>query len=314
MMSGSATAQTLYNTPPANAAGGASKTAPQTCDPDYWQSMTAKAWMEAEREIIQNKNLIYKPDSVMEYVCFDSFVQHNAQKVGDIFTHTTYFNNTMIIPRGTGYSLEQTLARTVTDTYKAYITNNFNHKFLGERSAYLGRHATADRTIGDASAAGAGGAAPSYSCSLMANIWTQAKCENFIDNAKFESDGFFPFDDLEGGKKKIQGYKNMTDPRQFPAACKVAKPDNTAGNATWPTAINRAENKFDQLYDFTKPLKKTYDDIRPKLEPGKCSGAAAKAILTGVTVVTDAAGTGGYDDGVCSNPGCSFKKDGTCGK
>lgn len=289
----------------AGGAGGAKKVADQTCDPDYWHSMTAKAWMEAEREIIQNKNLIYKPDSVMEYVCFDSFMQHSAKHVGNIFTHTKYFGGKEIIPRGRAdISLEHTLTSAVTNSYKTYIQNNYSHKFLGERASKLGKGVTADRTLGDASAMG------DYQCAIMANIWNSAKCENFIDNQSFESDGFFPFDDLTGGKNAAKGYKNIDDPRKFPTAC--AKPNNTAGNATWATAIPRATNVSDKLYDFSKPLKKTYDEIRPKLEPGKCSGAAANGILTGVTVITDASGKGGYDDGVCSNPGCSFKKNGKC--
>lgn len=40
------------------------------CDPEYMQAMKARAWMEAQREISQNQNLIFKPDSVLEYSCF----------------------------------------------------------------------------------------------------------------------------------------------------------------------------------------------------------------------------------------------------
>lgn len=297
-----------YSATGATGGGGTSRTAPQTCDPQYWESMSSRAWMEAQREISQNKNLIYKPDSVLEYVCFDSFMQHAAQHVGDVFTHTTYFNGQMIIPRDDErYSLEQTLTKVVTNSYKTYIESNFGHKFLGERSAHLGRHAAADRTLGDASAMG------EYKCTLMANIWTQAKCENFIDNEKFEGDGFFPFDDLKpgpGGNVEIKGYKNRTDPRIFPAACQIAQPDNSANHATWDAAILRATNKNDDRYPFSEPLKAVYDEIRPKLEPGTCS--INRAILTGVTVITDAGNKQGHPDGICSNPGCSFQKDGTC--
>ena len=37
------------------------------CDPDYYESLEARAWLEAQREITQNQNLIYKPDSALEY-------------------------------------------------------------------------------------------------------------------------------------------------------------------------------------------------------------------------------------------------------
>lgn len=289
----------------AHATGAASKTAPQTCDPDYWNSMSSRAWMEAQREITQNKNLIFKPDSVMEYVCFDAFMQHAAKHIGDIFTHTKYFNQQEIIKRNDqNYSLEHTLTKAVTNSYKTYIQSNFGHKFLGERAAHMGGSVMADRTLGDASNM------RSYECAVMSNIWNAARCENLIHNEKFENDNFYPFDDLKAQNQqvKVTGYRNrQQDMRQYPPACNI--PAN--GNYTWKEAVPRAANEGDKLYKFAEPLKKTYDDIRPKLEPGKCS-SNNKAILTGVTVVTDAASKQGYADGICSNPGCSFKKDGTC--
>ena len=48
------------------------------CDPQYMDALEARAWLEAEREISQNKNLIYKPDSVLEYTCFAGFLNEAA--------------------------------------------------------------------------------------------------------------------------------------------------------------------------------------------------------------------------------------------
>lgn len=301
LASGPAQAQVDYSAS-SGSGSGSGKTAPQTCDPDYWESMTSRAWMEAEREIVQNKNLIFKPDSVMEYVCFDSFMQHAAQHVGDIFTHTTYFDSKMIIPRGsTQISTEFTLTKAVTDSLKTYIDSNFGHKFLGERAKHREGGVMQDRTLGDASNM------RSYQCSVMNNLWQAAKCENFIHNDNFVNDGFRPFDDIldSSGNAQVKGYKNASvpDPRLFPIGC--SKPDN--GDWTWENAIPRAQNENDQLYKFATPLKKTYDDIRPKLEPGSCS----EPIKTGVTVKTSASDAG-YDDGVCSNPGCTYNQGGTC--
>lgn len=45
-----------------------------TCDPEFWDVLTDRAWMEAQREITQNQNLIPRPDSVLEITCFDSFL------------------------------------------------------------------------------------------------------------------------------------------------------------------------------------------------------------------------------------------------
>lgn len=296
---GSAQAQVPYSATPS---GGSGKAAPQTCDPDYWNSMTAKAWMEAEREIIQNKNLIFKPDSVMEYVCFDSFMQHTAKYVGDIFTHTDYFEGKLIIPRGQQkISLEYTLTDAVTNSLKSYIESNFNHKFLGERAQKRG-DMLADRTLGDASNM------RQYECIVMANVWQGAKCENLIHNANFTNDGFYPFDDLKdaGGNVKVKSYNTLPDMRKYPIGC--GKPDYDVW--TWDKAIERSANENDDMYDFAKPNKKTYDEIRPRLEPGNCK--KEHAILTGVTVLTDVRGSGGYPDGVCSNPGCTYTEGGSC--
>lgn len=306
----------LYNQP-ANNAGGA-KTADQTCDPKFWQSMSARAWMEAEREIIQNKNLIYKPDSVMEYVCFDSFMQHGAMTLGPIFTHTTYFTPKPIIPGEPNESLStaQAFKRVITDRYAEYIKSNFGHKFLGGRAEHL--NMIDDREIGSAATLA------SYTCNVMARVWRDtennkdggAQCENFIDNKEFERDGFFPFERITGDAT-VDGYKDMDDPRKFPgAACKGPKAwQDSQGNqvGSWSFAIQDATNKnaktsndVDHLYKFKEPNKKTYDDIRPLLKPGECSDP----IQTGVTVKVRTS-EDGYPDAVCSNPGCSYQTQGS---
>ena len=48
----------------------AAEIAPQSCDSNYWRQLSSRAWLEAEREIMQNQNLIFKPDSVLQYTCF----------------------------------------------------------------------------------------------------------------------------------------------------------------------------------------------------------------------------------------------------
>ena len=50
----------------------------ETCDPEIWDVMKDRAWMEGQREITQNKNLIPRPDSVLSMTCFDSFLNHLA--------------------------------------------------------------------------------------------------------------------------------------------------------------------------------------------------------------------------------------------
>ena len=45
-----------------------------TCDPEFWDVLKDRSWMEAQRELTQNQNLIPRPDSVLEMTCFDSFL------------------------------------------------------------------------------------------------------------------------------------------------------------------------------------------------------------------------------------------------
>ena len=41
------------------------------CDPQIMDLLETRAWLTAQREIVSNQNLIYKPDSTLEYSCFD---------------------------------------------------------------------------------------------------------------------------------------------------------------------------------------------------------------------------------------------------
>src|ERR1044072_4359830 len=48
------------------------------CDPEYMDALEARAYLEAQREVAQNQNYILKPDSVLQYTCFDLFIGHFA--------------------------------------------------------------------------------------------------------------------------------------------------------------------------------------------------------------------------------------------
>jgi len=304
--------------------GTASTVAEQPCDPKYYKSLAARAWLEAEREIIQNQNLIFKPDSVMEYVCFDNFVRHNAQHAGDIFVHTTYFGK-IIIARGGATSMEGALNKVVGDALKSYMDTNYKSAFLADRSKHLSGAPQGPSSFNGISVG-------SYSCDYMAKIWQAAKCINFIDNKAFEmTDGFYPIKSLKAGpgqttQDSAAGYDELTDPRQWPEDMKCPGPGKTAsstagGAATassdalhsWEKDIPIAENTpNDSMYPFKTPLGKAFTDVRKMVEPGQCE----KAVETGVTVYILSDNTT-YKDGVCTNPGCTYKKGssssvGTC--
>ena len=56
------------------------------CDPEYFESLKSRAWLEAQREITQNQNLIFKPDSVLEYTCFGGHLAELSVHAADMFS------------------------------------------------------------------------------------------------------------------------------------------------------------------------------------------------------------------------------------
>ncbi len=277
--------------------------APQPCDAQYWRQMSARAWLESEREIMQNQNLIFKPDSVLEYVCFDQFASIAAWPGGDIFVHTKYFGK-KIIERATDGALEKALTQVVTSSAKSYQNKNFAHDYLGGRAGMM-NSANKDYQL----KASLMSEKKNYTCQEMSKIWKTAKCANFVDNNKFEdTDGFYPFEAIKkhGEKSKdVAGYADkIKETRQYPTSLKCSDDLGVAG--TWEDQIKLATNETDNLYAFHTPLGTVFKDIGDKLKPGACG---KKGIKTGVKVITK---DGEHDDGVCTNPGCSWTKGGTC--
>jgi hypothetical protein len=271
--------------------------AEQPCDPKYWDSLTARAWMEAEREIIQNQNLIFKPDSVLEYTCFDKFVDHAAENAGNIFVHTMYFGK-MIIPKNGNESMKSGLTNVVATALKAYDDGSFKASdFMADRAALV-RDKGGTSKYDQPAAANYG----TYQCNVMQNVWKTAKCINFIDNANFKmTDGFYPFKQIKGlDGTNVAGYQESfsgdKDPRKWPAALKCAGPDQNE----WKSKDDIAANLSEQ-YKFKQPLAQDFQKVRQKIEPGQCG----TAIKTGVKVIVNGQEAG--DDGVCTNPGCTYK-------
>ena len=85
----------------------------RSCDADFMNQIYAKAFIEAEREVIVANTNIKKPDSVLEYSCFDA----RAENVGNVLGPGT------VLP-----GLIQVLTR---DVLVQYAGRNFGHDFLG---------------------------------------------------------------------------------------------------------------------------------------------------------------------------------------
>jgi hypothetical protein len=276
--------------------------AEQACDPGYFQQLTARAWMEAEREIMQNQNLIFKADSVLEYTCFDQFVSLATWPGGNIFTHSDYFSQ-KVIPRGSPYALERTMTSVIYNALVSYRDENFEHTYLGGRS----QHMDAEQTNSEFKSPMENQA---YTCTTMANIWKTAKCANFVDNENFEdTDGFYPFMDLKGfgeASSDIAGYETIINTRKWPDIAPYPCGNDLGPGGDWNAADEFANNIGEPLYQFQTPLGELYMEVGERLIPGVCTDP----ILTGVTVKT--VGSGTWADGVCTNPGCVYAKSESC--
>lgn len=285
--------------------------AQQTCDTQVWRAMENRARIETEREIMQNQNLIFKADSILSYTCFDSFAAHAAQSVGSLFTHTTYFNGAQIIAWGSPNGMDYALDRVVVGSMIPYIESNFGHSYLGGRGEFMGLARPVTNRIPSTGSA-------SYSCGVMSEVWRVAKCLNFIHTQDFATtDGFFPFIDIVGiGNENVIGYNNeeISDTRRFPTACT----GTPITGSTWGTMYHHSRNETgplgnDHHYAFREPMGLTFTAVRRLVAPpgGAGGGACAAPLPTGVTVIP---GVGladqAYPDGICSNPGCSYRRGG----
>lgn len=182
--------------------GYAQNIAPSPCDPNYYDSMEARAWLEAQREISQNQNLIFKPDSVLEYTCFDQFLSILVTNAPNMFSQSSRWG----VPPG---NIGTSINNVVGSAYSSYVSGNFAHGYLGGR---LGELAP-------------GGTTPPYTCDIMNQVWESAKCMNFFDQP--EQDGFFTFAE----------YAANPDIRRLPApACEGPG----AGPGGWQAQINKA--------------------------------------------------------------------------
>jgi hypothetical protein len=284
--------------------------AEQPCDAGFWRQMEARAWLEAEREIMQNQNLIFRPDSVLSYTCFDQFAKIAAAQGGEIFVHTNYFGE-KIIQRGANEGTDKAIEGVVTLPLKGYRVYNFNHTFLGGRSSALQSASTAHSFQNPTGATN-----ERYTCQHMSAVWQAAKCANFIDNDEFKlTDGFYPFETIKGlNNKDVVGYSaqrgkgpGIDETRQFPSACGGARGVLSSRAVTWSSGVEMSENRDQDLYVFQTPLGQIFKEVNDKIEPGKCD---TPAIRTGVQVITK---DGPQNmDGVCTNPGCTHTQGGVC--
>lgn len=195
-----------------------------SCDGNFMNQIYARAYMEASREVIINEQLIHKPDSVLEYTCFDQYIAMSAHFAGPIFSESDDFDNRSVDletaddTQTTTYTvnyadthLDDALDELLLDSLDNYITNNFSH-------TYLGGEATVDSSMNNTSIGG-----NSYSCSEMMTIWEIARCRDIG-----EDDQFISFEDIA-----------LEDPRTLIAECSPGMTPGAGSNT--PMTISETD-------------------------------------------------------------------------
>lgn len=276
----------------------------ETCDGDFMNQIYARAFMEASRETMIAQTYIRKPDSTLEYTCFDEFLDVAADEAPDLFTETNewlaravplYNMNplasnppmitTLVDMAPFTPHLEPNLEDVVSTTLIDYL-DEFTHDFLGGTG---GMNSSISGSISPGN----------YNCGSMAAIWEIARCQNFSDGPTL----FTTFQELAAA-----------DPRQFPTLGACTSPISTqlittARNAA--PAYNTAQFDAVNLY---------FDRIDPATNDAEC----LDPIDTGVTVMvsnftgvpSNTANPSGLNradvevnDKVCVNPGCYYHVD-----
>ncbi len=255
------------------------------CDNLYYETLSSRAWLEAQREITQNQNLILKPDSVFEYTCFDLLLNELAFHASSLLSETTSFGG------GLGSnSMDQALQNLIGTSLITYISNNYGslpagvggYNLLGGHPAGAGiTHAP--RNIN--------GALRPYTCDIMARVWQAAKCINFATNA--DTDGFYTF----------ENYATTLlppDKRILPTACLPA-------TAAWASNLATALTSG----PWTNDPVQTYFAMT---DSQNCTGGSCLCtgdpIPTGVQVVRSGYAVNVYEEHVCLQPGCRYHPGG----
>lgn len=262
-----------------------------SCDSDFMNQIYAKAFLEANREHVINQTMVLKPDSILEYTCFDQFASMTAGAGGNIFSDSTEWRfrginigatlpfptlvNVWMGDLITGDKLDRTIERLVLNGLESYIDSNFAHSFLGSLAAI---DSNISNNIGP----------NSYNCDRMQAVWNIAKCMDFGLEA-----GFLSFDELAAA-----------DPRRFPAQC-------GGGTGITPAIIDVARNDL-WLFAGFDPV----DIYSPLLLPPGGPIGCGVPLETGVTIyltrwTPDSSGNttreiDDYPDKVCSNPSCYY--------
>ena len=265
--------------------------ATSACDPQYMDALEARAWLEAQREISQNANLIFKPDSVLQYTCFDKMAGAIAGDGGQQLFSEKGIPGMKPSSVGSASSTDAQINNYVILSMNGYISGSFTHSYLNDRAENM--EYTPHNTSGDP-----------YFCEQMALVWNAARCMNFFDQP--DSDGFFDFE-------YYAKHDPRTLPKDLPACTPPTKPKS------YSQQIGEAFNQHSEFYTLKDEnkgdgAKYEEDTVQSNVQQITPDGACGDVhpVPTGLNVTRSDIGKT-YPEKVCPKPGCYYDPAGnTC--
>lgn len=212
------------------------------CDGNFMNQIYAQAFMEAQREVMMSEQIIHKPDSVLEYTCFDQYVGIATEHLDGIFSahqgwdekeielfseeddvnpdevtindsDTTYLSDQSDFSVFEDDRLDNLLEDLLFDNLEDYIDDNFSHTFMGESITLDNDMDTSNITT-------------TYDCAHMLAIWEIAKCVDFGEDDRFRS-----FEHLISN-----------EPRSIPVACRQSDTSNTPATQISSDSVEQGDD------------------------------------------------------------------------
>jgi hypothetical protein len=296
-----------------------------SCDPEYMDALKARAWMEAQREIAQNKNIISKPDSVLELSCFHHYLETLANRATFLFSETIRWGEILQPPF---LSMDVALTHLVGRPLYNYLDSNFGHGYQNDRGLDrikvnpnlpyprvplgIGREGpltSEGHTFTNEGVILGNFLADITPCNHMLISWNLAKSMDFIDDEQF--DGFHSL----GWYAGLEGVLN--DPRQMLVSGGVwEKPPGIP--VRFATNMNIAFNGDPVPYnvpDGDPNANYNEDSVVTFLNLLAPAPACGSPIPTGLRIdrsdFSVGSFSGAYQEHVCPNPGCYYVPTGT---
>ena len=142
----------------------------QACDTQFQSQMIARALVQSERDSTHGQTFITKPDSVLEYTCFDRMLAGSVQHAASLFS-TGQRNPWQNQSGPLAGHLEELVYKALVN----YTNLNYGHGFVGDRFPPL------DSTLYPPSFAS------SFVCQHMARVWANVQCSNAMGDTEFNN-------------------------------------------------------------------------------------------------------------------------------